>query len=185
MRGFFFILGLLLAIYPSHSQGMGDKSLQQGSGNRPRMRQSYSLFTSEEDDRLRQLMQDPACTKKGWVYIAVCMPGRNARQCRERWIHYLNPSVNRTPWTEGEYQLLIEKYNELGSAWTAIAQFFQGRSPNDIKNKWHLLAKGGKRRNRSKNKASLAKTPDTLPPKGDFPSQENFNRLFEEFDNYW
>jgi hypothetical protein len=36
-----------------------------------------------------------------------------------------------------EDALLLEKINELGRSWAAIGRFFNGRSENDIKNRWY------------------------------------------------
>ena len=40
-------------------------------------------FSQEEDDQLRRLVE--ANGIKNWSLIAEQMPGRTARQCRERW----------------------------------------------------------------------------------------------------
>jgi hypothetical protein len=63
------------------------------------------------------------------------LPGRTARQCRERWAHYPNPGVRPDPWTAAEDRLLIEMVNEEGFAWATIAHWFRGRSDNAIKNR--------------------------------------------------
>jgi hypothetical protein len=84
MRGFFFILGLLLVAYCGHSQGMDDENLQQGNRNQPHTHRSHFPFTSGEDDQLRQLVQNQVYKNKDWANIAIHIPGRNARQCQER-----------------------------------------------------------------------------------------------------
>ena len=67
------------------------------------------------------------------------MEGRNARQCRERWKHYLSPKVSTGPWTEAEDQLLNEKYSEYGSQWARISKFFMNRTDITVKNRWISL----------------------------------------------
>ena len=57
-----------------------------------------SQFTKEEDAKLIQLVQK--YTANNFNAIAKELPGRSVRQCRERWKHYLSPSVRNTPWTE-------------------------------------------------------------------------------------
>jgi hypothetical protein len=52
-------------------------------------------------------------------------------------MNYLAPHLRTDPWTEPEDKLLVAKVNELGFAWSAISQFFQGRSDNDVKNRWY------------------------------------------------
>jgi hypothetical protein len=58
-------------------------------------------------------------------------------QCRERWSNYLSPNIRSDPWTEAEDRLVVEKMNEDHFSWSLIAPFFNGRSDNDIKNRWY------------------------------------------------
>ena len=37
-----------------------------------------------------------------WPVLAVQMPGREGKQCRERWFNFLRPSVDKSAWTEEE-----------------------------------------------------------------------------------
>jgi hypothetical protein len=67
------------------------------------------------------------------------MPGRNARQCRERWKHYLEPSINRGEWTEAEDDLLVSKHRELGPKWSQISAFFVSRTAVDLKNRYQRI----------------------------------------------
>ena len=93
------------------------------------------VFSTEEDKLLAELVQSQQCTN--WMQIAQKMPNRTARQCRDRWLNYLCPSNSFAPWTKEEDQLIIEKVNELGTRWSAIAKFIEGRSDNTIKNRWY------------------------------------------------
>ncbi|OHS98154.1 Myb-like DNA-binding domain containing protein [Tritrichomonas foetus] len=94
-------------------------------------------FTKDEDERLRSIVTQLG--EQDWDTIADHMPGRNQRQCRERWLNYLSPNVNREPWSAEEDALLIEKHNELGSRWVRIAKYFVGRSDTSVKNRWMVL----------------------------------------------
>lgn len=99
-------------------------------------RKASHKFTPDEDNKILDLI---AQYGNDWPKIAKNLPNRNAKQCRERYINYLNPSVNKNPWTEYEDQLLLEKFNEYGSKWTKIMNFFPGRSDIDIKNHYNKL----------------------------------------------
>ena len=57
-------------------------------------------WTTEED----QVLKDHVARygKKGWSKVANLLPGRLAKQCRERWIYQINPKINTKKWTEEE-----------------------------------------------------------------------------------
>jgi hypothetical protein len=93
-----------------------------------------SRFTVEEDVQLRELVAEHGTTN--WAAIAEQMQGRNARQCRERWKHYLSCNKRRVPWTRAEDDLLLEKVTELGPKWTKIAAVLGDRSDLEVKNRW-------------------------------------------------
>jgi hypothetical protein len=91
-------------------------------------------FTQMEDIRLIQIVSRYGCGN--WNFIAAQIPGRNARQCRERWVNYINPELNHQPLSRAEDLLLETKYEELGPRWQLIATFLPGRSKNLLKNHW-------------------------------------------------
>lgn len=96
-----------------------------------------SKFTPEEDIQLVQLIlsrQD-----HDWSWIADQMPGRNPRQCRERWTNYLNPNLNHGEWTDEEDKIILEKRETYGAKWAVIASYLNGRSGNDVRNRWLML----------------------------------------------
>jgi hypothetical protein len=92
-------------------------------------------FTAAEDAAVIKLMQSWQFPR--WQDISHFLPGRTPRQCRERWTNYLSPRVRSGPWTESEDQLLLERMNEFGSSWSTISTYFNGRSDNDVKNRWY------------------------------------------------
>ena len=77
-------------------------------------RKQKSPFTPEEDARLKELVAEKG--DRQWNVIQGLMPGRNARQCRERWRNYLSPEVKNGPWTKEEDEIpefvkeLLQKY---------------------------------------------------------------------------
>lgn len=92
-------------------------------------------FSLEEDIKLSRAiaLQGP----RKWDQIALSLPGRTGRQCRDRFHNYLNPSLTNGPWTREEDKLLEQKVYELGQHWNKIVRFFRGRSANNIKNRWY------------------------------------------------
>lgn len=113
----------------------------------PRRPHPRLKFTQNEDAILTKLVGEFG--ENNWETIAKVMPNRNPRQCRERWINYLSPSVSKAPWTPEEDLLLEQKYKEFGSKWVKIATFFPNRTDTMIKNRFNVLA-------RKANKALLS-----------------------------
>ena len=94
-------------------------------------------FTEEEDMILKKLVK--LYGDSNWIKISNRMPGRNSRQCKDRWCLYLSPNTNRSPWTAEEEQRLLELAKKYKKKWTEISKFFDGRPDTQIKNKWKTL----------------------------------------------
>jgi hypothetical protein len=84
----------------------------------------------------RILEQDPNLS---WNEVAEMMPGRTARQVRERYKNYLSPHLNNGTWSETEDELLRQKFAEFGPRWSILKKFFSNRSDVNIKNRWATL----------------------------------------------
>jgi hypothetical protein len=93
---------------------------------------------SFEDDRLLSDAVDRLGTLD-WSAIAKELPGRNARQCRERWRNYVSPTLIHDSWTGIEDEQLVKIFSELGSKWRDMTAFFPGRSRNSIHNRVRTL----------------------------------------------
>jgi hypothetical protein len=101
--------------------------------HRPASRKKKEPFSPEEDAKLRDLVNFHGL--HSWDAIVKDMPGRSARQCRERWNLYLSPTVKNDPWSLEEEQRLFNAYVSVGPRWSLIVQRFPTRTPNNIKNK--------------------------------------------------
>jgi hypothetical protein len=100
-------------------------------------RRQKSAFSAAEDQALTMLVQ--RLGENNWHDIESEMPGRSARQCRERWCLYLSPEVSSRAWTPDEDALLIRLYSFIGPKWTVIAKQFESRSANNVKNRQKQL----------------------------------------------
>jgi hypothetical protein len=116
-------------LLPSHHSGMSDKE------SSPRQPVQKRKFSSAEDAELRSLVDKHGT--KNWEEIAVFMPGRTSRQCRDRYNNYLLDSLVATPWTPEEDAIIVERFRRIGPKWVTIARLLKGRSGNHVKNRWH------------------------------------------------
>lgn len=86
----------------------------------------------EEDDTITRLVAELG-TKK-WAEIASEVnalrvgPTRTGKQCRSRWINFLDPTISTEPWTEEEDGVLYEAQRTLGNKWADIARLLPGRT---------------------------------------------------------
>lgn len=110
-----------------------DQHFQGGSSSKRK------YFTKEEDHLLTAAAM--RYNQESWNNIAKCVPGKTPKQCRDRWVNYLQPSLQFSPWSENEDQLLVTLVNELGTHWTKMRSFFPNRSTNCLKNRWYWLIK--------------------------------------------
>ncbi|OHS93369.1 Myb-like DNA-binding domain containing protein [Tritrichomonas foetus] len=98
-----------------------------------------SKWTLEEDDLLRTAVELHG--EHSWKTIASLVPGRNSKQCRERWTAQLNPDLNKDEWTAQEDSTLIQMQAIHGNLWARISSFLPGRSANSVKNRFNWLTR--------------------------------------------
>jgi hypothetical protein len=103
----------------------------------PRLTTSRKTWTPEEDDRLMHAMsgQTDVC----WSVIASTVGGHTAKQCRERWLVKLNPSVRRSPFEPWEDEIIQAECQRIGTHWSVIAQLLPGRTSCSVKNRWYAV----------------------------------------------
>jgi hypothetical protein len=129
-----------------HIMSCGDAD-ETSSGSRMR---PHEKFTPDEDAKLMVLTSE-AC-QTDWYAVAAQLPGRSARQCKDRWHKYLSPDIKRGAWTAAEDAVLRERYDEFGTKWARIAAFLPNRTDYMAKNRFAQL-----RRREQKSERKLAK----------------------------
>ena len=136
-------------------------------------------FTKIEDIMLARLVKEYGCSN--WKLIASKIPGRNSRQCRDRWCFFLAPDLNKGSFSFEEDIAIISLYNKYGSDWKRISKFFYGRSHISIRNRaLRLMRKFDKFNPECLNKIqTLDETSeDKLPPMNEDPFAED--PIFEQ-----
>lgn len=69
-----------------------------------------------------------------------CMTGitRNARQCREEYVHYVM-AVYDNHWTAADDELLLSLHTKYGNRWVLMSRFIKNKRGIDLKNRYALL----------------------------------------------
>ena len=96
------------------------------------------LWSSQEDNALRDAISKVQ-GNISWEDISKSVPGRNPKQCRERWLYRLCPGVNKTPFQKWEDELIVLERQKIGNHWTAIAAKLPGRTSYAVKNRWYTV----------------------------------------------
>jgi hypothetical protein len=112
---------------------MSTSGLRRGS-QKPHPRRE---FTTDEDTLLSDLVEKYGAD--AWQQLSRFMPGRNSRQCRDRWTNFLSPHIIRNPWSPDEEIMLSQKFAEFGHSWKKITACFDGRSEVNVKSHWLLM----------------------------------------------
>lgn len=116
-------------------------------------------WTTREDTLLLD-----AISKTGphnWSAIALQLPGRNEKQCRERWVNQLRPDMRKGNWTPQEDETIIDMYAQVGSSWSEIAKHVTGRTDQAIKNRYNIYLKP---RDGRRAATLQERAPQTTPP---------------------
>ncbi|CAD8074531.1 unnamed protein product [Paramecium primaurelia] len=91
-------------------------------------------WTLEEDKNISFLVQQ---YDKNWAEIAKHLPGKSGKQIRERYLNVLDPSINTSPWTKQEDEIILKVYKEYGAKWSVASKQLKGRPENAVKNRFY------------------------------------------------
>ncbi|OKL56941.1 hypothetical protein UA08_07912 [Talaromyces atroroseus] len=96
---------------------------------------SRNLWSTEEDNTLRRLVEACEKDKVDWRVIASYLPGRNNKDCRKRWHYRVSASMNLGPWSQTEDDLLKMGIHRHGTHWSRVAQVVGTRN-GDHRSPW-------------------------------------------------
>lgn len=83
----------------------------------------------------------PAClfsplVDGSWAKIAEVMPGRTAKQCRERYNNHVDPAIKKDKiWSAEEDALVMQLHAQHHNQFAKIARSIPGRCYDDVKNR--------------------------------------------------
>ncbi|KAG0231390.1 hypothetical protein BGW42_000286 [Actinomortierella wolfii] len=95
-------------------------------GAPPEEKLKKGTWTSQEEEMLLEAVRE--LSSENWHAVAARVPGRNAKQCMQKWQTDLDPQINRLPWTIEEDQRLVEAYQAYGNSWQQIAKVVETRT---------------------------------------------------------
>ncbi|TMW67099.1 hypothetical protein Poli38472_012215 [Pythium oligandrum] len=141
-------------------------------------------WTPEEDQILTDLIARYGVGKIRWCDIALHLPGRIGKQCRERWCNHLDASIRKGQWTPEEDDTVFRLQQQLGNKWSEIAKMLPGRTENAVKNRFNsaarrkwLMAQAAKATASQRELPTLVTAP---PPVTEMPSHETTTPTYRD-----
>ena len=92
-------------------------------------------WSTSEDANLLNLVHHHG--PQNWVRISQHLGSRSPKQCRERYHQNLKPTLNHSPITPREGELIENLVKQIGRRWADISRRLPGRSDNAVKNWWN------------------------------------------------
>ncbi|OHT03006.1 Myb-like DNA-binding domain containing protein [Tritrichomonas foetus] len=138
-------------------------------------------FSYEEDNIIKEYTQKYG---EDWEAISIQLVNRTPKQCHDQYNNYLREDLTSKPWTLEEDAMLIKLRKEIGPKWVKMTMFLQGRSGNDIKNRWHKhLVDREPMRNVALNQPS--KCPSCLTEETPNNNTSKFQEFLDQEDWNW
>ncbi|TDH66073.1 hypothetical protein CCR75_004895 [Bremia lactucae] len=118
-------------------------------------------WTPEEDRILTSLITRYGVGKIRWCDLALHLPGRIGKQCRERWCNHLDSRIRKGQWASEEDDMVFRWQQKLGNKWSEIAKLLPGRTENAVKNRFNSAARRKWLMNQENKTLSTSLVPST------------------------
>merc|ERR1712166_869314 len=105
-----------------------------GDSNKFNNKRTWKGWTPEEDIVVKEYVAKNG--PRRWSQLALMLPDRRGKDCRERWLKHLDPDITKAPWSRSEDQILIDAHNVYGNKWSIISKLLPGRTDYAIKNRF-------------------------------------------------
>ncbi|ELP94054.1 transcription factor MYB23, putative [Entamoeba invadens IP1] len=102
-----------------------------------RIRKQGKMWDIKEDAKLLEAVRKYGESK--WVEIAEMVGTRSRKQCRERYINHLNPTIDNSKWSTEEDMTILRQYALIGSKWCSIASCLNNRTARATRNRYYSL----------------------------------------------
>lgn len=104
-----------------------------------RSKRTKKAFTAKEDQIIQHFVNIIGSHK--WEFIAKFVPGRSAKQCRDRYMNNLKPGLMKIEWDHSEDEQLIDLYEKYGPKWSLFCNYLKNRNQTCIKSRYLFLQK--------------------------------------------
>jgi len=91
-------------------------------------------WTPKEDQELMYFYKKYG---KRWALLAKLMKTRNSKQIRDRYLNCLDDKLCKKSFTDADDQKITKLIYVFGSNWSRIAKEFEGRTGDNIKNRYY------------------------------------------------
>jgi hypothetical protein len=96
-------------------------------------------FSKEEDDLIILFINQYGLNS--FQKITSVLPNRTTRQVRERYRLYLDPNINRNPFSSEEDDLLLKLVDHCHQKWSQMTKMFTGRTDVALKYRYNKLSR--------------------------------------------
>ena len=106
-------------------------------GEKKKKRKAGQSWKEDEDTRLLTAVEIYGTSR--WVEIAKYVGTRSRKQCRERYVNHVCPTIDNREWTEDEDAMIMKLHSQCENKWCYIAKQMKGRTARAIRNRYYSL----------------------------------------------